>query len=101
MINLSAMDMGLSIGFLALFSLFGSLDYSTIFSLSPFLNEIGITLIGLFILIGAMAKSAQIPLHSWLPGSMEGLNNLKVFNLNTYIYFYMASYFFIWLLIFL
>jgi NADH-ubiquinone oxidoreductase chain 5 len=65
-------DMGLSIGFLALFTLFGSLDYSTIFSLAPFLNETSVTVIGLFLLIGAMAKSAQIPLHSWLPGSMEG-----------------------------
>jgi hypothetical protein len=79
MINLSAMDMGLSIGFLALFTLFGSLDYSSIFSLAPFLNETSITVIGLFLLIGAMAKSAQIPLHSWLPGSMEG--SIKFSNL--------------------
>jgi NADH-ubiquinone oxidoreductase chain 5 len=65
-------DMGLSIGFLAMFSLFGSLDYSTIFSLAPFMNETAITIIGLLLLMGAMAKSAQIPLHTWLPGSMEG-----------------------------
>ncbi len=65
-------DMGLSIGFFALFALFGSLDYSTIFSLVPFMNETAITIIGLLLLTGAMAKSAQIPLHSWLPGSMEG-----------------------------
>jgi hypothetical protein len=75
------MDMGLSIGFLALFALFGSLDYSSIFSLAPFLNETSITIIGLFLLIGAMAKSAQIPLHSWLPGSMEG-SSFKNLNLN-------------------
>jgi NADH-ubiquinone oxidoreductase chain 5 len=65
-------DMGLSIGFFALFTLFGSLDYATIFSIVPFMNETAITIIGLLLLIGAMAKSAQIPLHSWLPGSMEG-----------------------------
>jgi NADH-ubiquinone oxidoreductase chain 5 len=65
-------DMGLSIGFFALFALFGSLDYATIFSIVPFMNETAITIIGLLLLIGAMAKSAQIPLHSWLPGSMEG-----------------------------
>lgn len=65
-------DMGLSIGFFALFVLFGSLDYATIFSLVPFMNETAITIIGLLLLTGAMAKSAQIPLHSWLPGSMEG-----------------------------
>lgn len=65
-------DMGLSIGFIAIFSLFGSLDYATVFSLVPFMNETAITIIGLLLLTGAMAKSAQIPLHSWLPGSMEG-----------------------------
>jgi NADH-ubiquinone oxidoreductase chain 5 len=65
-------DMGLSIGFFAIFALFGSLDYATIFSLVPFMNETAITIIGLLLLSGAMAKSAQIPLHSWLPGSMEG-----------------------------
>jgi len=63
--------MGLSIGFFALFALFGSLDYSTISSLAPFMNETAITIISLLLLMGAMAKSAQIPLHSWLPGSME------------------------------
>src|ERR1700684_2306243 len=65
-------DMGLSIGFFAMFALFGSLDFSTVFSLVPLMNETGITIIGLLLLMGAMAKSAQIPLHSWLPGSMEG-----------------------------
>jgi NADH:ubiquinone oxidoreductase subunit 5 (subunit L)/multisubunit Na+/H+ antiporter MnhA subunit len=65
-------DMGLSIGFFAIFALFGSLDYATVFSLVPFMNETAITIIGLLLLSGAMAKSAQIPLHSWLPGSMEG-----------------------------
>src|SRR6266702_1396464 len=64
-------DMGLSIGFFAIFALFGSVDYSTIFSLAPFMNETAITIISLLLLMGAMAKSAQIPLHSWLPGSME------------------------------
>lgn len=72
MINLIAMDMGLSIGFFAIFALFGSLDYSIIFSLGSYMNETGITIIGLLLLTGAMAKSSQIPLHSWLPGSMEG-----------------------------
>jgi len=64
--------MGLSIGIFTIISLFGSVDYSTIFSITPFMNETAITIIGLLLLSGAMAKSAQIPLHSWLPGSMEG-----------------------------
>jgi len=70
-------DMGLSIGYFALFALFGSLDYATIFSIVPFMNETALTIIGLLLLTGAMAKSAQIPLHSWLPGSMEGFNGVK------------------------
>lgn len=65
-------DMGLSIGFFAIFAMFGSLDFSVVFSLVPFMNETAITIISLLLLMGAMAKSAQIPLHSWLPGSMEG-----------------------------
>ena len=65
-------DMGLSIGFFAIFALFGSIDYATVFSLSSYMNETAITIIGLLLLTGAMAKSSQIPLHSWLPGSMEG-----------------------------
>ena len=65
-------DMGLSIGFFALIAIFGSLDYSIIFTTVPFMNETAITIIGLLLLTGAMAKSSQIPLHSWLPGSMEG-----------------------------
>jgi NADH-ubiquinone oxidoreductase chain 5 len=64
-------DMLMSIGFFAIFSIFGSLNYSEIFSLVPFINDITITIISLFLLGGALAKSANIPLHSWLPGSME------------------------------
>jgi hypothetical protein len=70
-------DMGLSIGFFAIFALFGSVDYATVFSIAPFMNETAITIIGLLLLSGAMAKSAQIPLHSWLPGSMEGFKETK------------------------
>src|SRR6267378_4414675 len=44
-------DMGLSIGFFAIFALFGSLDFSTVFSLVPLMNETGITIIGSFLLL--------------------------------------------------
>ena len=64
-------DFGLSIAFFAIFAVFGSLNYATVYSLAPFINETAITIIALLLFIGAMAKSAQIPLHSWLPGSME------------------------------
>lgn len=61
-------DFGLSIAFFALFAVFGSLNYSTIYSLAPFINETGITIIALLLLSGAAAKSSQLGLHSWLPG---------------------------------
>jgi NADH-ubiquinone oxidoreductase chain 5 len=41
----------------------GNLDYTTIFSLSPYINNNIITIIGICLLIGAMAKSSQIGLH--------------------------------------
>ena len=50
----------------------GNLDYATIFSLAPFINEDIIVLIGICLLIGAMAKSSQVGLHVWLPMAMEG-----------------------------
>ncbi len=65
-------DMLLSIGFFAMIAIFGSLDYATIFSISPYIDETYITIIGLLVFAGATAKSAQIPLHVWLPASMEG-----------------------------
>ena len=57
-------DMILSIGFFALFSLFGSLNFSTIFSLTPYMNSTAIAIVGFLLLGGALAKSANIPLHS-------------------------------------
>ena len=64
-------DMFMSIGFFSIFQIFGSLNYSHVFTLTPYMNETAITIISLLLLGGALAKSANIPLHSWLPGSME------------------------------
>jgi len=64
-------DMLMSIGFFAIFAIFGSLNYASIFSVTPYMNETAISIIALLLLGGALAKSANIPLHSWLPGSME------------------------------
>jgi hypothetical protein len=78
-------DMILSIGFFALFGLFGTLNYETIFALAPNSNELAITIISLLLIGGSLAKSAQIPLHSWLPGSMEAwLKTLIIIHLLFY-----------------
>lgn len=65
-------DCFLTIGMFAILWSFGNLDYSTVFSLAPFVNENVVTIIGICLLIGAMAKSSQIGLHVWLPQAMEG-----------------------------
>ncbi len=52
----------------------GSLDYGTVFAAaqSGELSDTVVTLLALGLLAGAVAKSAQIPLHTWLPDAMEG-----------------------------
>jgi NADH-ubiquinone oxidoreductase chain 5 len=65
-------DCFLTIGMFAILWSFGNIDYSTVFSLTPLINNNLITLIGICLLIGAMAKSSQIGLHVWLPMAMEG-----------------------------
>ena len=65
-------DCFLTIGMFAILWSFGNIDYSTVFSLAPFVNENIITIIGICLLIGAMAKSSQVGLHVWLPMAMEG-----------------------------
>lgn len=82
----------MSIGFFAVFSIFGSLNYSEVFSLVPYLNEVAITIIALFLLGGALAKSANIPLHSWLPGSMEASHNYIILFLFFYFQFILQNF---------
>ena len=65
-------DCLLTIGMFTILWSIGNIDYSTVFSLAPFINENIITIIGICLLIGAMAKSSQIGLHVWLPMAMEG-----------------------------
>ncbi|KAK9893149.1 proton-translocating NADH-quinone o [Cystobasidium minutum MCA 4210] len=48
------------VGDMFLSVVFGNLDYSTVFSLSPFINESALTIIGLLLLLAAMGKSAQL-----------------------------------------
>lgn len=76
-------DFGLILGIGAVLMTFGTLNYEPIFDLAPTMSgdtlEIvegrpfnTITVICILLFIGAMAKSAQVPLHVWLPDSMEG-----------------------------
>ena len=65
-------DCFLTIGMFVILWSFGNIDYNTVFSLAPFINENTVTIIGICLLIGAMAKSSQIGLHVWLPMAMEG-----------------------------
>jgi len=54
-----------------------------VFSLAPYINENIITLIGICLLIGAMAKSSQVGLHVWLPMAIcLVVNNLNTSSLN-------------------
>jgi NADH-ubiquinone oxidoreductase chain 5 len=80
-------DMLMSIGFFAIIAIFGTVNYSQIFSLAPYINETALTIITLFLLGGALAKSANIPLHSWLPGSMEAFKLAVLNNCIFFIYF--------------
>lgn len=74
-----------------------NLDYATVFSLAPYMNENVITIIGICLLIGAMAKSSQVGLHVWLPMAMEGLNRafLKLYYMREHpvIIFWSTVYF--------
>ena len=68
-------DLGLIIGIAAILYYFESLDYQAVFnqvSLGSPLHTSAMTFICMALFVGAMGKSAQVPLHVWLPDSMEG-----------------------------
>ena len=76
-------DLGFVLGIAAALHFLGSLDYSTAFAHAPSLTGQTVEVIGghpwsaatlicILLFIGAMGKSAQVPLHVWLPDSMEG-----------------------------
>ena len=75
-------DFGLSLGIFTVFILFGSLNFDTVFAAVPDIAGTTFAFMGLeldamtvtcaLLFIGAMGKSAQLGLHTWLPDAMEG-----------------------------
>lgn len=80
-------DIGLALGIFTIFMIFNTVDFDAIFAQLPhimtntnsrptflFFNAPvdALNLIGIFLFIGAMGKSAQLGLHTWLPDAMEG-----------------------------
>ena len=76
-------DFGFLLGIGMVLFFCGSLDYATVFQRAPELADVWVsvipgtqwslmTMICLLLFVGAMGKSAQVPLHVWLPDSMEG-----------------------------
>jgi NADH-quinone oxidoreductase subunit L len=65
-------DFGFMIAMFLIFSKIGSLDYLVANEGAERLSQTTITAIALLLFVGAMGKSAQFPLHIWLPDAMEG-----------------------------
>jgi NADH-quinone oxidoreductase subunit L len=76
-------DFGFLLGIAAVLMTFNSLDYQDVFAAAPLMAKMTVqiipgldwslmTVICILLFIGAMGKSAQAPLHVWLPDSMEG-----------------------------
>ena len=65
-------DVGFALGIMLIFASLGTLDIREVIERAGTLDHLTITVISLLIFAGAMGKSAQFPLHVWLPDAMEG-----------------------------
>ena len=65
-------DLGMLVGIFLIYWNVGSLQYEEVFEAVPSMDHGLLVMIGIFLFIGAMGKSAQFPLHTWLADAMEG-----------------------------
>ncbi len=65
-------DVGFGLGVMWLWTALGTLDYQAVFKGAGTLSPATATGIALLLFMGACGKSAQLPLHTWLPDAMEG-----------------------------
>ena len=66
-------DLGLVLAMIKILEEFGALEFSTIYSIMGLnVDKDSVTIICLLLFLGAVGKSAQLGLHTWLPDAMEG-----------------------------
>ena len=65
-------DLGFILGVILIYVTYGTITYGEVFSIASSGSETIVTAIALLLFVGAMGKSAQLPLYTWLPDAMAG-----------------------------